>query len=260
MIRLQDYRSIAPDLVLSRLAKTMKDAVYYLPILTTVVSAAFTAVIFRRWHARGRPGHLFWWGIGVGIFGVGTFFEGITALFGWYAPVFRGWYISGALLGGAPLAQGTVFLLLPRRTARWMAAALVAYVAFASVFVLLSPLDASLANDHKLSGDVLEWTWVRAFSPLVNTYAFIFLVGGAVASFARYRREGNARRSWANALIAIGAVLPGIGGSFTRAGYTEVLYVTEFVGILLIFAGYRFSTASTTGHPVPSAGAATVTS
>ena len=135
-----------------------------------------------------------------------------------------------------------------------MAAVLLCYVTIAAVFVLLTPLDASIADDHKLAGDVIEWRWVRAFSPLVNTYAFIFLVGGAVASWARYRREGNARRSWANALIAVGAVLPGIGGSFTRAGYTEVLYVTELVGMLLTWTGYRMSvrpSRSQSADPVP---------
>lgn len=35
-------------------------------------------------------------------------------------------------------------------------------------------------------------------------------------------------------MIALGAILPGIGGSFTRLGYVEVLYVTEFTGLLLI--------------------------
>ena len=228
----------------------MHEAIYYLPILTTVFSTAFTAIILRRWNVRGRPNHLLWWAAGVAIFGIGTFFEGFTALAGWHGPIFRGWYISGALLGGAPLAQGTVYLLLPRKTADRLAVALVAYVALASLFVLLTPLDASLANDHKLSGDVIEWTWVRAFSPLVNTYAFIFLVGGAIASVVRYRREGNVRRARANMLIAAGAILPGIGGSFTRAGYTEVLYVTELIGICLIFLGYRASTSETPKAPV----------
>jgi len=41
---------------------------------------------------------------------VGTFMEGWTAIFGWNETIFRSWYISGALLGGAPLAQGTVYL------------------------------------------------------------------------------------------------------------------------------------------------------
>ena len=32
-----------------------------------------------------------------------------------------------------------------------------------------------------------------------------------------------------------------IGGAFTRFGFTEVLYVTEFIGLALIFLGYQFA-------------------
>lgn len=39
-------------------------------------------------------------------------------------------------------------------------------------------------------------------------------------------------------MIALGALLPGIGGSFTRLGYTEVLCVTEVIGLTLIWRGY----------------------
>lgn len=46
---------------------------------------------------------------------------------------------------------------------------------------------------------------------------------------------------YANVLIALGAILPGIGGTATRMGYVEVLYVTELVGLLLTWAGYRMS-------------------
>lgn len=226
------------------------DAVYYLPIATTVISAVFAVAIFRRWNGRGRPPHLLWWGLGVALFGLGTFFEGLHAIIGWEPVVFRGWYIAGALLGGAPLAQGTVYLLLERRRANQLAIALIAYVALAAAFVLLTPLDASLADDKKLSGDVIEWGWVRAFSPLINTYAAVFLIGGAIASMLRYRRGGDGRRAWANCLIAVGAILPGIGGSFTRLGYTEVLYLTEFIGILFIFGGYHLSTTSPERRPI----------
>jgi hypothetical protein len=219
----------------------MGEAVYYIPIATTALSLAFTGVVLGRWR-KIRGSHLLWWAAGIAVFGVGTFMEGFTALFGWHEPVFRAWYISGALLGGAPLAQGTAFLLLERRLALRLARALVVYVAVASVFVLLTPLDASLADNHKLAGDVIEWSWVRGFSPIVNTYAFIMLVGGAVYSAVHYRRRGSEPdRVVGNVLIAVGAVLPGIGGSFTRFGYTEVLYVTEFLGLITIYAGYRFN-------------------
>jgi hypothetical protein len=115
-------------------------------------------------------------------------------------------------------------------------------IAVATVFVLLTPLDVAAAEEHRLTTDVIEWTWVRAFSPFVNTYAFIFLVGGAVVSAIHYSQEGESGdKVLGNVFIAIGAILPGIGGTFTRMGYTEVLYVTELIGILFIYAGFRFN-------------------
>src|SRR5205823_9739008 len=81
---------------------------------------------------------------------------------------------------------------------------------------------------------------VRMVSPFINTYAALFLIGGAIVSAARYRSQPEKRHRYVgNIFIAIGALLPGIGGTFTRFGHVEVLYVTEFVGLLLIFAGYR---------------------
>ena len=130
-----------------------------------------------------------------------------------------------------------------------MAAVLIAYVVVAGMFVLLSPIENPEGSNAGLSGEVLGWTWVRAFSPLANTYAVIFLIGGAMFSARRWRKRGDAsNRVIGNALIATGAMLPGIGGSFTRAGYTEVLYVTELLGVSLIYVGYRFNIK---GRPVP---------
>ena len=164
-----------------------------------------------------------------------------STLLGWHEPLFRAWYIAGALLGGAPLAQGTVYLLLNRRRADRLAVALIVYVTIAAAFVLSTPVNASAVVDDRLNGSVIEWTWVRFMSPLVNTYALIFLVGGAAWSAWVYRKRADGPRSRVvgNTLIAVGALLPGIGGAFTRAGHVEVLYVTELVGIALIWAGYQ---------------------
>lgn len=223
----------------------MSDAVLYIPVGTTLLATAFAVAVFRRYLRRDHATHLAWWAAGIFLFGLGTFFEGYTAIAGWRESVFRGWYISGALLGGAPLAQGTAYLMLKRRTADRLAFALVTVIAVASVCVLLTPVDAAKAQEHKLSGDVIEWSWVRGFSPFVNTYAFIVLVGGAIVSARRYRRSPLTRdRFYGNLLIALGGLLPGIGGSFTRFGHTEVLYVTEFLGIVCIYMGYRLNVRS----------------
>lgn len=216
--------------------------VHFIPALTTIVALAFAWIVFGRYRERRSGPHLLWWAAGILLYGVGTATEAAVTFFGWHEPVFRTWYIVGALLGGAPLAQGTVYLLFPRRTAHRMAVALVTWVAIAAVFVLLTPIDASLVEAHRLSGRVIEWSWVRLFSPLVNTYAAVFLIGGAIVSAVRYRRRRETHHRFVgNVLIAVGALLPGIGGTATRFGYTEVLYVTELIGLVLIWLGYRWN-------------------
>ena len=219
----------------------MQNPIHFLPIVTTVVAIPFGIKLFRHWRRKPDSMYLLWWMIGVLTYAVGTFTESMTSLLGWNPVVFRAWYISGALLGGAPLAQGTVYLLMRRRIADRMTIAICSFITVAAVFVLLSPLDTSLVETYRLSGRVLNWQWVRFFSPFINTYAVIFLVGGAILSAWRYARVDRAysRRMWGNIFIAVGAVLPGIGGGSARAGYVEVLYVTELLGLALIWLGYR---------------------
>jgi hypothetical protein len=224
-------------------------AVEYIPIATTVIALLFAVSLLRRFQARGGL-HLLWWGIGALTYALGTITESATTLLGWHETVFRLWYITGALLGGAPLAQGSVYLHMRPRIANRMTAGLVTVVAIAAVCVWLSPIHYDLVETHRLTGKVLAWSWVRAFSPFINTYAFIFLAGTAAWSAWRYyRRRETGGRFVGNVLIATGALLPGIGGSFTRFGYTEVLYVTEFIGIILMFLGYRFATQRPTEIP-----------
>ena len=199
-------------------------------------------MLYRRWRTRGGT-HLAWWAAGVLLYGVGTITEASTTLFGWSEPVFRAWYISGALLGGAPLAQGTVYLLLRRRTAHILSAVLITVVTVAATFVLLTPIDYARVEPYRLTGAVMEWTWVRGFSPFINLYAAAFLIGGAIVSALRFRGDAARRNKYiGNIYIAIGALLPGIGGTFTRFGHTEVLYVTELIGLLLIYVGFRYNT------------------
>ena len=228
---------------------TMPTLVPYIPIVTTLLAVPFAFEIFRRWRVHPDRLHLLWWAIGAAVYGVGTFTEAWTSLFGWNPVIFKSWYISGALLGGAPLAQGTVYLLLKRRTAHLLTAALILYVLVASVAVVLAPLELAAVERHRLNRRVFEWQWVRLFSPAVNLYAVVFLIGGAVLSALRYSMDPATRhRMYANILIAIGAILPGIGGTATRMGHTEVLYVTELVGLVLTWIGYRISIRPITGQ------------
>lgn len=93
---------------------------------------------------------------------------------------------------------------------------------------------------YRPSGAILEWQWVRLLTPFINTYAAIFLIGSAFYSAIRWSKiENGKNRAIGNTLIATGALLPGIGGGMAKAGMVEALYIGEFVGIILIYAGYR---------------------
>ena len=222
--------------------------IYYLPIVTTVLTLMFAARIYRRYLKLGRRGnHLLWWTIGVLTFGMGTFSESYHTLLGWNPGIFRFWYIVGAFLGGAPLATGTIWLLLKPQTARRLTIALIVVVAVASVLVIMSPVTAPVDKFLPPHGSALDWRWVRLISPFINTYATIFLVGGAIISAVRFRRISRVEspaaslardRVLGNVAIAAGAFLVAIGGTLSRMGYTEMLYVLEIIGLSVIWLGY----------------------
>ena len=219
--------------------------VYYIPLATTLFTAFFFVEIFQHWRKNPQALHVFWWMLGIFFYGAGTVTESINTIFGYHPTNFKAWYILGALLGGAPLAQCTVYLLMKRSTADILSIVLVIAVISSSVLVILSPLQPVTDQHVRMSGKLLEWKFIRGITPFINLYAFTFLVGGAIYSAIQYSRNSIDRtRFWGNVLIAIGGLLPGIGGASSKFGHIEILYISEFIGICLIHAGYQMIKAS----------------
>jgi hypothetical protein len=213
----------------------------HLPILTTIISAAFAWVILARHSLKRQSHHLLWWGIGIVTYGLGTLIESLVTLFGWQSALFKAWYIAGALLGGAPLAVGTIYLLFGRRAGHVAVVLLLTAVSVTSIFVILSPVRMELVDPTILNGKVLAWQSIRRVSPFINSLAALFLVGGAIYSAIRFFGHPESRRvSIGNIYIAAGALLPGIGGMGSRMGHTELLYIAEFIGVILIWVGYKY--------------------
>ena len=215
------------------------ELISYIPIITTLFGIYFFVVLYNHWKRNKNSTHVLWWMIGVFTYVAGTITESINALAGFSIENFKLWYITGALLGGAPLAQGTVYLLCKRKTANILTVILVTIIISASILVILSPINSELITG-RLSGKLLGWKFIRFITPFINLYAFIFLVGGAIYSAAKYSKDPQYKKRFTgNLLIAIGGLLPGIGGSFTKFGYVEVLFVTELIGIVFIYLGYK---------------------
>jgi hypothetical protein len=205
-------------------------------LATSVVAVAFSVDLTRRWLSDRSRRSLLWWTMGVIAYGTGTAAAAAVDRWGWSPAGFRTWYIAGAILGGVLLAQGTAYLVHRKGFADQLASSVAVLAGGASLAVILSPviqLDGS-----ELAGASLDWAWVRAFTPVLNTYAVAYLAGGAILSAVRYRRsEGSRAQVLGSVLIAMGGITPALGGVASRLGGGDALPLTLFAGLLLIWLG-----------------------
>ncbi len=228
----------------------------WIPLTSSIVSFLFAALILRRYAQRGGP-HLLLWGIGMLFYGIGGFCEFYYGAFGWNAVTFRLWYLFGAILVAAWLGQGTVYLLARHRWANALMVVLVLGSLYGAVRVFTAELDpglltTSVHTGSELSGHAIVTPGVRTLTPFFNLYGTVTLVGGALYSaWIFWRKRVLLHRTLGNILIAVGAILPAFGGTFSRLGVPGALYIGELLGALLIFGGYLRATT-----PIGSAQAA----
>jgi len=214
-----------------------------LPFGSSLISFGFAVVILRRYLER-KGLHLLLWGIGMIFYGIGGFCEGYYGALGWNPFVFRMWYLFGAILVAAWLGQGTVYLLAKKNWAHGFTVLLVLGSIYGAVRVFGAELDPSLMTSSlhtgsEMSGHAIITTGVRSLTPFFNLYGTIALVGGAVYSaWIFWRKRVLLHRSIGNILIAVGAMLPAFGGTFSRMGFSGALYITEFLGAILLFVGF----------------------
>jgi hypothetical protein len=218
-----------------------------LPFTSSVVSFIFAIFIFRRYLAR-RGTHLLLWGIGMVFYGIGGFCEAYYGAKGWNALIFRLWYLFGAILVAAWLGQGTVYLLVRQRWANILMVILGLGSIYGLVRVFGATLDpsqmtSSLHTGSELSGHAIVTPGVRLLTPFFNTYGTLTLVGGAAYSaWIFWRKRVLLHRAIGNVFIAIGALLPAFGGTFSRFGISGALYIGEFLGAVLMLIGFIRST------------------
>jgi hypothetical protein len=213
------------------------------PFMSSLVSFGFAVVILRRyWQRKGL--HLLLWGIGMIFYGIGGFCEGYYGAFGWNSTIFRMWYLFGAILVAAWLGQGTVYLLVKKSWAHGLMVLLILGSIYGAVRVFGAELDptlmtSSLHTGSEMSGHAIVTSGVRSLTPFFNLYGTVALVGGAAYSaWIFWRKRVLLHRSIGNILIAVGAMLPAFGGTFSRMGFSGALYITEFLGAILIFVGF----------------------
>src|SRR5688572_9094016 len=85
-----------------------------LPLASSAVSFVFAALVFTQWTQRRRSFQLVW-AIGLLWYGISAGTEFWGSAFGWSEPLYRAWYLIGALFVAAYLGMGTVYLLARTR-------------------------------------------------------------------------------------------------------------------------------------------------
>jgi len=229
------------------------------PFISSIVSLVFAVIIFKRYADR-RGKHLLIWGIGMVFYGVGGFSEAYFGAFGWNSLIFRMWYLFGAILVAAWLGQGTVYLLAKRKWANALTALLILGSVYATFRVFTAELDPTLMTSSvhtgsELSGHAIVTSGIRTLTPIFNLYGTVALVGGAVYSaYIFWRKRILLHRTLGNLLIAVGALAPAFGGAFSRFGIPGALYLGEFFGAILLFAGFIRATVpmkNTEPQPAP---------
>ncbi|HEY3335777.1 MAG TPA: hypothetical protein VGK16_11145 [Candidatus Limnocylindrales bacterium] len=81
-----------------------------LPALTSVLAFAFALMLLDQWRER-RQGFQAVWCFGMVCYGLGAGAEAVAALNGWSEPLYRTWYLTGAVWTAGWLGLGTAFLL-----------------------------------------------------------------------------------------------------------------------------------------------------
>jgi hypothetical protein len=218
---------------------------HYLPFLSTLVTFAFAIAVFARFLKRRGP-HLLLWTIGLVFYGIGTLAEVVLA-FSFSGLMLKLWYLSGAMLTAAWLGQGSLHLLVRKRGITWtLTGILTAVSLLAMTLVLIAPLTPAAATYHVTLAissqykDILTRSGlIIALTILLNIYGTLALVGGAIYSAVIFfRKRVLFNRMIGNVLIAAGALAPAMAGSFVKMGLVDGLYLSELVGVILMFVGF----------------------
>ena len=136
-----------------------------LPTLTSLLSFVFAIMLFDQWRDR-RQGFQLVWALGMLWYGLGAGAEALAELNGWSEPVYRVWYLTGAVWTAAWLGLGTAFLLGRTRFGYTYAVLLL----FSGLIALMIRNDPRYAGAGPLPALYLIGTVILAVAIGVETY------------------------------------------------------------------------------------------
>ena len=226
-----------------------------LALLAALAALGFSADLWLDYRRRPRP-HIAAFGTGMTMFAVATltFYLGLAV--GWSGPLYRAFYLFGAILNIPFLALGSMFLVVGRRSGHAMAIALGALTAISTT--LTTTVD--FANPLPPSGvphDVFATGFgPRLFAIIGGATGSTILVILALVSALRFWKK-NRSIVWGNLLIVGGTLAAASGGTGLALGESSAFSVSLLVAVTLIWAGYRVASGKRGSEDRPEVGAVT---
>ncbi|HSJ84184.1 MAG TPA: hypothetical protein VLA91_10250 [Acidimicrobiia bacterium] len=208
-----------------------------LALLAALAALGFSIDLWLDYRRRPRP-HIAAFGTGMSMFAVATmaFYLGLTI--GWSGPLYRTFYLFGAILNIPFLALGSMFLVVGKRSGHAMAIALGALTAISATLTatvaFANPLpDTGVPHDIFASG-----FGPRLFAIIGGATGSTILIALALVSALRFWKK-NRSIVWGNLLIVGGTLAAASGGTGLALGESSAFALSLLAAVTLIWAGYR---------------------
>ena len=157
-----------------------------LPLASSVLASVFALMLFDQWRDARRPYQLIW-AIGMLWYGISAGTEFVGGALGWNEPLYKAWYLIGAIYVAGWLGLGTVYLLRNTRFGYAFAVALF----LAGLFTMLTQARYNYANSGQAPLIYFAIAGALAIAIVVMTYldsprwadlAGLVVIGGSVVA------------------------------------------------------------------------------
>lgn len=211
------------------------------PLLAAIIATAFAALLGRRLLRRPSPAQTMW-AVALLMYAAASFAMFLGSLTNWSPGEFRVYWALGGALNVPYLAQGELYLLLPRRFADILFIVLLFGTAFAVTKLAHAPIHMAPLHDQlPLGKDVFgAGSTAHGLPQLYSIPAYVVLVVGAAWSAWSMRKAPHLRdRAFGTIGIAAGATIVAIGSGIGAGfGYVWLFSVALAAGIAVMFWGF----------------------
>lgn len=209
-------------------------------IFAATAALAATAFAGDLWHDyRGRPRpHIAAYASGMTLFAIATWCLFIGVTWGWSGPVYRTFFLFGAVLNIPLLALGSMFLVVGKRAGHIMTIAIGAIAAISTTLTLTVPFERPLPDGGIPHDMFASGFGPRLFAIIGGAAGSTILIVLALVSLFRFWKK-NRRIVWGNALIVAGTFAAAWGGTGLALGEAGGFAVSLLLAVSFIWAGYK---------------------